>query len=131
MSSLPKKVSRFKSDRAKRDDIQNASTPLSPAPQILGSIIEIKDTKQTPLGEIACTTPSGFPSCVRLTNVSFAAKPSSNISKRPMSGNAQPGSVVDYVSSDDFASINMKRVANMTEADVHRLVLKFIFVCML
>ena len=127
MSSFPKKVSRFKSDRSQRDDIPKASPLPPPAPKatILGNIIEIKDTTQIPLGEVSCTTPSGFPSCAPLTGASFSTKPYSSKSKQPTLKHTpkytQPAEVVRDASSNDFASTNMKRVVNMTEADVQRL----------
>lgn len=130
MSSTPKKVSRFKSDRVKREDVQASPLPASaPKTAILGGIVEIKDTQHMRLGEVQCTTPSGFPSPARLKGVSFAPKHYSSKAKRPMHIHSQAPKESetqthvddDDVSSDDFASINMKRVANMTEADVKRL----------
>jgi hypothetical protein len=129
--SVPKKVSRFKSDRSKRDggddgEIRSFPSPASAKKIILGGIVEIKDTKQTPLSEVSCSTPSGFPSSANF-GFSFASKSSDgNINKRrpkvaPLPViTPQPDDSSSDNGADDFATLNTKRVASMSEADVQR-----------
>jgi hypothetical protein len=130
MSSLSKKVSRFKSDRAVREDISKtiSSPPRVSRKPILGGIVEIVHTTESSLSDISCTPSTGFPSCVR-PGVSFSSKqhPNSNPSQpnRPIAPIKAMKHHMDSTCeteeiSEDFSSANLKRITNMSEEDVQR-----------
>lgn len=115
---IPRRVSKFKSDRGKpaNDDQKASVSPkLSTAKAVLGSIVEIKDLNETPLGEVVCT-PSGFPPTGRTLSALASYSPSS-AEKRPTFTLPADAPLTD---GEDFASMNLTRVVNMSESDVQR-----------
>jgi hypothetical protein len=137
MAARPKKLSKFKSDRTATSSLlppDSRSSGGGGGGVVLGGIVEARDTSAAPLAALSCSAAAstGFPPYARAgKTLSLGASVSRSGSRRkpcPVTSSTLQHRDESFdcndsdVSSEDFSSLNMKRVANMSEEDVQRYV---------